>query len=376
MMEQAFEADAHSTPTILVVDSQPTNRRLVSDALRRAGYAPLCADCGASALNVIEAQAVDAVILNAQLPDMDGRQLCQRARERGLTTTPIVLLASQPDPEQVATDLRQCADDYVAIPFATHELLARLQRLLQRQHMLQRLEHENHHLRQHLDHAQRELHTTRLALQSEALQRRELIHNVATHLQSLSQIIDAELRRLPPGPEREPLQRIRSRARSVALVYQISEALQHDPVRIDEVIRSIASALKTIYRPWKRVTLTIKGEATELPVALASPLAMVLNELLTNSFKHAFPDQRFGAITVRFHQEGTHFWLEVADNGVGAMSGEQSFRMGCHTARQLIASLDGTIEWHSTPDGTRVHVRVPLPTTLPPTTTGEAASVA
>lgn len=376
MTEHAFEADTTQQPMVLIVGSQPARHALMGHVLRNAGYLPHYVDSGAAALAFIEQQPPAALLLEHQLPDMDGGHLCHRLRAHGLASTPIIMLADQPHPFQVVAGLQQGADDYVATSVAPDELLARLQRLLQRQQRLQALQRDNHQLRHRLERAQLEVQHTQQALQSEALQRRELVHNVATHLQSLNQIIDAELRRVPPGPGREPIQRIRSRVRSAALVYQISAALQNDPVRIDEIIRTTAAALKMIYRPWKRVTLTIEGEATELPVALASPLAMVLNELLTNSFKHAFPDQRFGTITVRFQQEGTHFWLEVADNGVGVTAGEQSFRRGCDTARQLIASLGGTIEWHSMPDGTRVHVRVPLPTPLSPPTADETASVA
>jgi two-component sensor histidine kinase len=148
--------------------------------------------------------------------------------------------------------------------------------------------------------------------------------------------------------------------RGAALVYQVSEALQRDPVPIDEVINTTASALKTIYRPWKRIGLAINGAPKQIPAAIASPLAMIINELITNSFKHAFPENRFGTITISYSCEQGRFHLEVADDGVGAPASQHTGGSGCRTVRQIIDTLHGTIDWQSGPDGTRVALSVPL----------------
>jgi two-component sensor histidine kinase len=251
------------------------------------------------------------------------------------------------------------ADDYIAKPFVPEELLVRIQKILrQRQDMLAQA-NENAALHDMVDLIQRDLQAANMRSETESILRRELLHNVTTHLQSLSAIVEAEIRKLPPGIEREAVQRIRGRVRGAAMVYQVSEALGSDPAPIGEIVRMTASALKSIYRPWKRITMTVKGEPTELPAATAAPLAMVVNELVTNCFKHAFPENRFGAITIEYALDQHEFWLVVADDGVG-LPLESAGGSGRATVTQLVQALQGIVEWQSDTVGTRVSLRLPI----------------
>lgn len=359
MTEQALDLTHTTTTRILVVEDDPSIQLLLQDVLGNAGYDLRLVESGAAALAALEEDDVDLLVLDLMLPDMDGYDVCQRVREDLQSTLPIIMVTALNQPQRVVEGLGAGADDYLAKPFFPEELLARVQRLLQRRRAALALVNENGALRNMLQLAQREIESAQQASQTEALLRRELLHNVATHMQSLCAIIDAELRRLPPGPERDAIHRVRSRVRGAALVYQVSEALQRDPVQIDEVINTTASALKAIYRPWKRITLTINGAPTQLPVAIASPLAMVVNELITNCFKHAFPENRFGTITITYGLDQGRFHLEIADDGVGADRAKQHTGSGCRTVRQIIDALNGVIDWHSGPDGTRATLSIP-----------------
>ncbi len=370
MTEQALDLTHTVTTRILVVEDDPSIQLLLQHVLGSAGYHIRSVESGAAALAALEEDDIDLLVLDLMLPDMDGYDVCQRIREDLQSTLPIIMVTALNQPQRIVEGLSVGADDYLAKPFFPEELLARVQRLLQRRHEALELVNENGALRNMLQLAQREVEAAQQASQTEALLRSELLHNVTTHMQSLCAIIDAELRRLPPGPERDAIQRVRSRVRGAALVYQVSEALQRDPVQIDDVINITASALKAIYRPWKRITLTINGAPTQLPAAIASPLAMVVNELITNCFKHAFPENRFGTITINYGRNQDRFDLEVADDGVGAERARQHTGSGCRTVRQLIDALNGVIDWQSSSQGTRVVVSIPVvQTALPPQAT-------
>jgi DNA-binding response OmpR family regulator len=361
MIDQADVLTPRATTSILVVEDDEPIQLLLRDILSSAHFAPVVVSTGTQALEQLEQRDFDLMILDLMLPDMDGYEVCQRVRESSHSSLPIIMLSALKQQQRIVKGLSLGADDYVTKPFFPDELLARIQRLLRQRQEELTLVNENGALRNMLQLAQRELHSAQQESQTESILRRELLHNVSTHMQSLCAIIEAELRRLPPGQEREAVQRVRSRVRGAALVYQVSESLQQDPVRIDEVISITASALKTIYRPWKRITMTITGEPTELPASIASPLAMVVNELITNCFKHAFPENRFGTITVTHRRDDFAFYLEVIDNGVGSQPARPKHGSGCATIRQIIDSLSGTIEWDSGPDGTRAALSVPVP---------------
>ncbi len=356
-MQQTSTAPDNATyPTILAVEDDLSIQELLNDVLQAAGYRVVLASTGEEGLEALDADAVDLMLLDVMLPDISGYEVAKRARKATSAELPIIMLTAHSQPQQIVRGLNS-ADDYVTKPFFPNELLQRIRNLLRRQHNTRELANENAALNNMLDLTRRELAASKEESRSEGLLRQELLHNVTVHMRSLTNIVDAELRKLPPGPEREPVQRIRGRVRGAALVYEVSEILREDPVAFDEVLRTTAAALKSIYRPWKRIVVTVEGGPAPLPPAIAAPLAMVANELITNCFKHAFPDNRFGAIDVTYGLDDTSFALAVRDDGVGA-SGDPG--AGRAVVRQLIEGLGGTIEWH-TDTGTRIQVIVPVP---------------
>jgi len=361
-MLEAFDSSSlkHST-TILVVEDDAEIQRLLQDVLGGAGYHVLVTDSGKSALEFVEQQAIDLLLLDLLLPDMDGYTVCQRMRESSQSQLPIVMLTAVTQPQGIARGLRLGADDYIRKPFLPDELVLRIERILSRHREMLKLTTENGALHNMIELTKRDLESAKNETQTEVVLRRELLHNVTTHMQSLCAIIEAEVRKLPAGGERDAVQRIRGRVRGAALVYQISEALQTDPVAIGDVIRTTASALKSIYRPWRRITVTVEGPSVALPPVLAAPLAMVVNELITNCFKHAFPENRFGTITITYSSINQQFKLNIADDGVGFDVEQASTGNGRTATTQLVEGIGGSIGWQSSSTGTHVQVRVPLP---------------
>jgi two-component system KDP operon response regulator KdpE len=119
---------------VLVVDDEPPIRRFLRTSLGVEGYHILEAENGQAAINLIERNPPDIVILDLGLPDIDGVDVIQRLRERG-STVPIIVLSSRTDETGKVRALDLGADDYVTKPFGTDELLARLRAALR--HRLQ-----------------------------------------------------------------------------------------------------------------------------------------------------------------------------------------------------------------------------------------------
>jgi len=346
--------------TILVIEDDPDIQSLLEDLFLITDYNVLSTASGEDALAILEQENVDLIVLDIMLPDMSGYQICQHVRDQMGSHVPIIMLTALGHQPNVAQGLSLGADDYVKKPFAPDELMLRAKRLLQRQHETRLVEQEVATLQNMLSITQRQLELSRQETQVETTLRREFLHNVTTHMQALTGIVEATIRKLPPSAEREIVQQLKSRVRGAALVYQITEALQSDPVEIGQLIRTIASALKSMYRPWKRIVVEVHGDAIELPLMIASPLAMIVNELITNCFKHAFPDQRFGKISVRYTVQDLMFLLDITDDGVG-FAGEPTSRQSVNPAiTNLVHQLNGTIEWQSGPAATHVSVHVPV----------------
>lgn len=364
MTEQAPAEERTPSATLLIVEDDLDIQSALNDIFTLAGYSLILTSSGADALEALEREPIDLVILDLMLPDMTGYSICEQIRRSTLAQVPVVMLTALHQTPSVVQGLAAGADDYVKKPFVPAELILRVEHLLQRYQQTRSAEADVAMLQSTLSLVQRQLELSQTETQIETTLRREFLHNVTTHIRALVGIAEATMRKLPPGQERDAVQQLRGRIRGAGLVYEISGALQHDPADVGGLIRTIAAALKSMYRPWRRVMLDVTGEPLELPVAIASPLSMVINELITNCFKHAFPENRFGRIDVQYSvQQGT-FLLEVRDDGVGMPNGEIDQPVGQGRGRamvtHLVSELGGTIGWDSSPSGTRVRVNIPV----------------
>lgn len=116
---------------ILVVEDDPDLSRLLAGALRDAGYVVDTAKDGVEGHHLGDTEPYDAVILDLGLPEMDGIQVLEKWRKAGRAMPVLILTARDRWSEKVA-GLDAGADDYVAKPFYTEEILARVRTLLRR----------------------------------------------------------------------------------------------------------------------------------------------------------------------------------------------------------------------------------------------------
>jgi two-component system KDP operon response regulator KdpE len=113
---------------ILVIDDEPQIHRFLGPALDAAGYEPLRADSGQEGLRGIALWSPDAVVLDLGLPDMDGKQVLEKAR--AFYDGPILILSARDREVEKIEALDKGANDYVEKPFGVGELLARLRAAL------------------------------------------------------------------------------------------------------------------------------------------------------------------------------------------------------------------------------------------------------
>jgi DNA-binding response OmpR family regulator len=117
-------------PTILVVDDEPSINEVVSLYLRRAGYQVVVARDGQAALEALERQPPDLVVLDLMLPKVDGLEITRRLRAEG--DTPIIMLTARREETDRILGLEMGADDYVVKPFSPRELVSRVRAVLRR----------------------------------------------------------------------------------------------------------------------------------------------------------------------------------------------------------------------------------------------------
>lgn len=115
---------------ILLVDDEVSIQRAMAPLLRSRGYGVTIAANGRDAIETVERDRPDLVILDLGLPDIDGVEVCRRIRE--LAETPIVILSARGAEADKVAALDHGADDYVTKPFGPEELLARVRAALRR----------------------------------------------------------------------------------------------------------------------------------------------------------------------------------------------------------------------------------------------------
>lgn len=198
---------------------------------------------------------------------------------------------------------------------------------------------------------------------------REIHHRVKNNLQTVASLLRLQARRLRSDEARVALAESVRRVSSIALVHETLSQESRQRVSFDKITGRIIDMLgEGIVSPDKPVTFEIDGSPGDLSAEIATPLALVLTELLQNCVEHAFPpgtlDKGVGRVTVRFERGLAALRILVADNGVGLPQGctlEGIANLGLQIARTLVDSeLGGTLDVLPARIGTCLELVIPF----------------
>jgi two-component system, sensor histidine kinase PdtaS len=205
---------------------------------------------------------------------------------------------------------------------------------------------------------------------------REVHHRVKNNLQTISSLLRLQARRLQPGEGKNALEEAERRVRSIALVHEILSREATDQVDFNEILPSLVRMAEDLISSEQPVSIGYDGEAGELPAEVATPLAVILTELLQNAAEHAFPEDAPAAwaavgsstpatrlrVQVSLRRDDDKLRVEVRDNGTGLPPGfsvEQTTSLGLSIVRDLVGTqLGGTITMYSD-QGTVVELLIP-----------------
>jgi len=148
---------------------------------------------------------------------------------------------------------------------------------------------------------------------------REIHHRVKNNLQTVAALLRLQARRLHAPEARAALDEAVRRVGSIAVVHETLSHAPEDTVDFDDIADRVAMMTGEVSAPEVRVTPKITGSFGLLPAAVATPLAMVLTELLQNALQHGFPHagREPGVLVVHVVREPERLTVTVADSGVG-----------------------------------------------------------
>jgi two-component sensor histidine kinase len=195
--------------------------------------------------------------------------------------------------------------------------------------------------------AERQVHNS---LQEKEVLLKEIHHRVKNNLQIISSLLNLQTRGIEDNNTLQAMRDSQMRIRSMALIH---EKLYQSPslasIDFGEYVKSLTIDLFRTYRGHASgIQLEIKVDEVFLSLDHAVSCGLILNELMTNALKYAFPNGRSGTIWVELHATPEHMLnLQVADDGVGIPSDLDIFNtksLGLQLVNNLVRQLDATLK--------------------------------
>lgn len=150
---------------------------------------------------------------------------------------------------------------------------------------------------------------------------KEVHHRVKNNLQVISSLLQFQSRSINDKDVKAALLDSQSRVQSMSLIHKkLYRGDQLAAVEMRSYLNNLADTLIDAYSDEEDVDIVMDMDTFELDVDYAIPLGLIANELMTNSLKYAFPNDRKGTIKIQLKQQGEDLMLSVADDGVGKSS--------------------------------------------------------
>ncbi|HEX6513846.1 MAG TPA: histidine kinase dimerization/phosphoacceptor domain -containing protein, partial [Chloroflexota bacterium] len=145
----------------------------------------------------------------------------------------------------------------------------------------------------------------------------EINHRVRNNLASIVGLLSMELMRPEPRPAKTVLMNSINRVKSIGQVHTMLSEDSFGAVDFQSIAEAIVGFVTSSWASGRKVTVEVSGDPVVLDPKRASSLALVVNELITNSLKYAFPEQKQGRVEIRSQVQGGEITVMVRDTGIG-----------------------------------------------------------
>jgi two-component system, sensor histidine kinase PdtaS len=187
----------------------------------------------------------------------------------------------------------------------------------------------------------------------------EMSHRVKNKFAMISSIIALQARNA--GPEVTiALEDVASRVKVIATVHNYLQRSRHDGlIEMAEYLPGLCNALREALCAGRPILLTAKSVQAQLPAEKALAAGLIVNELVTNAIKYAFPPETPGRVDVELARTNGHMVLSIRDDGRG-FSSDQKAGLGTRLVTTFAAQMGGTAQWeHAYGPGCLVSVTFP-----------------
>ncbi len=372
-----------SSVTILVADDDAINRIMLSRYLKILGYNVSLAENGRQTMEMIRANAFEAVLLDIDMPELNGFQILQTLKQDPLLRKiPVIMISALDDMDSIIRCIELGAEDYLTKPFNTVLLRARLNACLEKKRLL---EQQEKLLERELDRLSR---LTELKDQFVSIVSHDLKSPVNVII-GYTDLLEENLAggQMDAAEVGSHLQRIRANAKKMlALVTDLLDLarienggrLNEEAVLLEPFLSTQLSNFELLARQ-KEISLELQSPLIEVNLDQVL-IAQVLDNVISNAIKYT---QRGGKVSVVAQipqAPGDRLLLQVIDNGMGIPAQdlphlfEKFYRvntqrhqaiegtgLGLAIVKAIIDSHNGSIEVESVPDkGSTFNIFLPL----------------
>ncbi len=178
---------------------------------------------------------------------------------------------------------------------------------------------------------------------------REIHHRVNNNLQVISSLLSLQSDNVRDPRDHELFVESQNRVRTMAMIHEkLYQSDKFNSINFRDYLKTLINRLIYDYsQDMGNIDLDLDIENVELNIETSVPCGLIINELVSNSLKHAFPQGRNGKIIVKFHKIKDKYVLMVGDNGIGSLKKsvlESSKKLGFNLVKSLIKQLDASLE--------------------------------
>lgn len=186
---------------------------------------------------------------------------------------------------------------------------------------------------------------------------KEIHHRVKNNLEVVSSLLALQSAQIDDPKVKDAMLEGQNRVHSIGIVHQkLYQGTNIAAVEMKDYFINLSDSILDTFGADDRVTIECAMNQLELDIDTAVPLGLIVNELLTNALKYAFPDGRKGKIRIEMNaQEDASISLKIADDGIGISGAAQGTGFGSQLVALLTRQLDGSLRQEAN-DGTIVYL--------------------
>jgi two-component sensor histidine kinase len=332
-----------------MVDDSATDRklcRLLLEEQHGSGLEFIEAPDAAQGLGLCRTASPDCVLLDYKLSDMTGLEFLSRLTREAPADGPafaVVMLTGLASEQVAVQAMKGGAQDYLVKDRLTAEALgSAVEKATEKVALLRTLKTER-------DRLAASLAELAASLSEKDTLLKEVHHRVKNNLQVIASLLRLQADGIGDSRLMTALRESQNRVESMALIHE--QLYETEDLRGVDLARHASLLASNLVRSYTvdegRISWNVNIEALPLAIDRAIPAGLILNELISNAFKHAFPGGRKGALSIEGRRRGGRVVLEVQDDGVGMPEGADPARpqsLGLEIVAILTRQLKGTFE--------------------------------